>query len=136
MARGTRVIPSDRRPWMRDAVCRGMDTTLFFPERGDSGDQAKAICATCSVAEPCLAMAFAERLHVGIYGGTSEKQRHRRFTQERIQALLDQYSRYRCVGCGCGLRSQTSHLLCGKCRIEQGMRPSCYLPKKHLSKSA
>ena len=136
MQGGARVIPSDRRPWMQDAVCRGIDTALFFPERGDPGDQAKAVCATCSVAEPCLAMAFAERLHIGIYGGTSGLQRNRRFTQKQIQILLNQYSPYRCVGCGCGLRAHTRHLLCNKCRVERGMRPSGYLPKKHLSKSA
>lgn len=42
--------------WQQQAACIGADPTLFHPE-GYSGrpyKQARAICATCVVREPCL----------------------------------------------------------------------------------
>lgn len=60
-------------PWRARANCRGVDPDLFFPERGSSQREAKAVCAGCEVRAECL----AEGLHetVGIWGGTSERER-------------------------------------------------------------
>ena len=59
--------------WHRDAACRGVDPNLFFPERGASADEARAICATCPVKEPCHEAGRFE--YYGVWGGTTRKER-------------------------------------------------------------
>jgi WhiB family transcriptional regulator, redox-sensing transcriptional regulator len=68
----------DENGWRKRAACLGKPTWMFFPGRGDSKttDAAKAVCATCPVAAECLAAHADEP--VGIFGGTSYKQRRRR----------------------------------------------------------
>lgn len=68
-----------REPWTAYAVCRGVDPDLFYPERyrPDQVAQAKAVCAGCPVAGPCLDYANAHN-EPGIWGGLSERQRKRR----------------------------------------------------------
>lgn len=62
--------------WRDQAACRGMDTNLFFPERGHNAtDEVKAACASCPVAQQCLDYAMALGDRFGIWGGTSDKQR-------------------------------------------------------------
>lgn len=69
------VVELLRRPeWHDRAACRGLDTRTFFPERGDSTDEAKAICSTCAVVEPCRAAAIEGKEH-GIWAGRSRGQR-------------------------------------------------------------
>ena len=74
--------------WREHAKCRGMDTSLFFPERGDDVGAAKAVCKGCWVKRECLLYALT-RLHVdaggnvrrgedqGIWGGTSARERRK-----------------------------------------------------------
>lgn len=64
--------------WREFAVCRGMRTTLFFPESNKPGEShsARSACASCPVADPCLAYALAHGER-GIWGGTSEEQRRK-----------------------------------------------------------
>jgi WhiB family redox-sensing transcriptional regulator len=66
--------------WMRRGACRGprVPTWMFFPGVGDveTVEAARAVCATCSVAEPCLTYALEHGEH-GIWGGTSENERRR-----------------------------------------------------------
>lgn len=111
------------RDWIKKANCREMDTDLFFPERGASAKEAMEICAACKVAEPCLAMALIDKLHVGIYGGMSERQR-RRMPKEQKQQILDKYSPYRCTQCSAGLqapisKARTPVLLCNTCSLKR-----------------
>jgi WhiB family redox-sensing transcriptional regulator len=61
--------------WMADARCRGLETALFYPSEESHADAALAICAKCSVREPCLRYALDEREQFGIWGGTTERQR-------------------------------------------------------------
>jgi len=62
----------------RDALCLEVASpALFFPERGDSTEPAKAVCARCLVRAECLAYALAEHIQHGIWGGTSERERRR-----------------------------------------------------------
>ena len=61
-------------PWMEFAACAQVDAELWFPVIGGSAKEAKAICRECPVLEQCLAFAV-EHHEVGIWGGTSEKQR-------------------------------------------------------------
>ena len=68
--------------WSRSATCRGMATSLFFPEavvpeRGRPDPamvaEAKAACARCPVRERCLAVGLREE-H-GIWGGLTVGER-------------------------------------------------------------
>ena len=45
------VDPTDRR-WQERANCLGVDPDLFFPERGASTKEAKAVCGGCEVQVP------------------------------------------------------------------------------------
>jgi len=64
-------------PWMADAVCATTDPEAFFPEKGGSTREAKAICARCSVQAECLDWALDRDERFGIYGGLSERERRR-----------------------------------------------------------
>jgi WhiB family redox-sensing transcriptional regulator len=61
--------------WMADAACRGLNSELFFLEKGESTAEAKAVCGACPVADACLAYALNNRIVFGIWGGKSEKTR-------------------------------------------------------------
>lgn len=67
----------DRPAWQARAACRGLDTDLFFTDRGESTAAAKAVCAGCNVRSECLAYAQAKAERFGIWGGLSERQRRR-----------------------------------------------------------
>lgn len=63
--------------WMEAAACRGMDTNMFFPERGEPVDNARAVCARCPVNAECLEYALANRDKFGVWGGKSERERRK-----------------------------------------------------------
>ena len=66
--------------WRTQAACRGLDTNLFFPERGDltAAIEAKNVCAGCTVTADCwhevMTMPSDHAQH-GIWAGTSPKER-------------------------------------------------------------
>lgn len=60
-----------------DAACQGEETSVFFPVSDTFADEAKAICATCPVAEACLEYAIATRQGDGVWGGLTASERHR-----------------------------------------------------------
>lgn len=64
-------------PWWTRAACTDVDPDLFYPERGESAQPAKMVCARCPVRKPCLADALAmpPGLDEGIRAGLSAKQR-------------------------------------------------------------
>jgi WhiB family redox-sensing transcriptional regulator len=70
--------------WVRWAECAGCDPDLFFPERGASTRQAKAVCTGCPVREECLEYALSNGEKFGIWGGKSE--RERRILRRKRQA--------------------------------------------------
>ena len=49
--------PEERR-WQEQANCLGVDPDLFFPERGASTKEAKAVCRGCEVRAECLEYAL------------------------------------------------------------------------------
>jgi len=49
---------------------------MFFPAKGQSSAEAKAICAECPVATECLAAGVAGN-EIGVWGGTSGPDRRR-----------------------------------------------------------
>lgn len=64
--------------WTRAARCHTAPISLFFPERGENADQAKAICAGCPVQPECRQYALdAPGTLQGIWGGLSVKERRR-----------------------------------------------------------
>lgn len=78
---GIRIAPSpEELAWKRDAECDpsrlrayGGDA-WFFPDRGESVAPARAICARCTVREPCLALGLLLDAP-GIWGGTTGEER-------------------------------------------------------------
>ena len=72
--------------WRELAACRGMGTEIFFPERGEDTDAAKAICDVCPVTEECLEEQMRLRVSgadFGVWGGTSARQRKALSIQRR-----------------------------------------------------
>lgn len=68
-------VPDLDRSWVSRAACRDMDTELFYPTRGESVREAKAVCARCPVIEECLEWALAVPEKFGIFGGLSALER-------------------------------------------------------------
>jgi WhiB family transcriptional regulator, redox-sensing transcriptional regulator len=72
---------ANRGDWRSRAACLSADPDLFFPisSSGPGRDQvakAKAICTGCPVRQECLEYALATRQIHGVWGGTSEEERH------------------------------------------------------------
>ena len=61
--------------WRLDAACQGVSADLFYPEKGGSTREAKAVCQACPVRIQCLDFALANGERFGIWGGTSEPER-------------------------------------------------------------
>lgn len=72
--------------WRQHGACRGVDPDIFYPVTDEEADQAKAICATCPVREPCLEYALANRERDGVWGGATERERRRLIRQRRKSA--------------------------------------------------
>lgn len=69
----------DRPSWFDHAACAGINSDLFFPERGanDMVAAAKAVCAGCVVRSACLEYALVNFEHAGIWGGLVDRERRR-----------------------------------------------------------
>jgi len=63
--------------WWFAGLCAQTDPELFFPEKGGSVREAKAVCAGCPVRVQCLEYALAHDERFGVWGGTSERERRR-----------------------------------------------------------
>ncbi len=63
--------------WVHRGACRGLDTNMFFPERGDTDglEKARAVCQECPVTQKCLEYALFTVQRFGIWGGKSERER-------------------------------------------------------------
>ena len=67
------TAPATTGTWVDDAACVGTDPELWFPtttseKRGDPYREARAICRTCPVVEPCLADALRVDTEHGAHG--------------------------------------------------------------------
>jgi WhiB family transcriptional regulator, redox-sensing transcriptional regulator len=78
---------TDGRRWQEQANCLGVDPDLFFPERGASTREAKAVCRGCEVRGECLEYALAHGEKFGIWGGLSERERRRVRRQRALERL-------------------------------------------------
>lgn len=65
----------DDQPWASDALCAQTDPEAFFPEKGGSTREAKAVCTGCMVQAECLDYALEHHIRHGIWGGMSERDR-------------------------------------------------------------
>lgn len=74
--------------WKQHGNCLGVDPDLFFPERGASTREAKAVCAGCMVRAQCLEYALDNGEKFGIWGGLSERERRRLRRQRAIARRL------------------------------------------------
>lgn len=63
--------------WHVHALCAETDPEAFFPEKGGSTREAKAICGDCPVRAECLDYALITLQRFGIWGGKSERERRR-----------------------------------------------------------
>jgi len=74
-----RLFNRKNEEWRLDAMCRGMDVNLFFPEQGVDVRQIhaiKEICESCSVKVECLESALNTEMDLyGFYGGKSARER-------------------------------------------------------------
>lgn len=82
-----RAIYQDRlSDWRRNAACRGLSPSLWYPERGDTGTQAKAVCRGCDVKGECLEYALASGQKWGVWGGLSEREL-RKLRRRRLRVV-------------------------------------------------
>ncbi len=72
--------------WRSLGECRGLDPEIFFPETEEQIELALEICDGCGVRIACLEHALARREKVGVWGGTTEKDRRRIIRQRRRTA--------------------------------------------------
>lgn len=63
--------------WQDQALCAQTDPESFFPEKGGSTREAKAVCQSCEVRAECLDYALANDERFGIWGGLSERERRK-----------------------------------------------------------
>ena len=78
-------VDSTDRHWQERANCLGVDPDLFFPERGASTKEAKAVCGGCEVKAECLEYALRHGEKFGIWGGLSERERRRVRRQRALE---------------------------------------------------
>jgi WhiB family redox-sensing transcriptional regulator len=83
------VMGDNDQIWRSKAACKGAAPGLFFPDVHERGyraalAEAKAVCASCPVSDPCQAWAIAHPCEVGVWGGLTEAAR--RSLRKRIRS--------------------------------------------------
>lgn len=71
--------------WRSEALCAQTDPEAFFPGKGGSTQEAKRVCADCTVRKQCLDWAVEHDERFGIWGGMSERERRRYKKRMRAQ---------------------------------------------------
>lgn len=69
--------------WQDRGRCRDLDPELFFPpvefesteQRHARESAAKAVCGSCPVQAECLEWALSNHERLGVWGGTTERER-------------------------------------------------------------
>lgn len=80
-------LPEGTEPSWRDfAACKDFNPEMFFPKRGASTREARAICDDCPVKDLCLEYALETRQIAGIWGGCSNRDRASILRQRRRDA--------------------------------------------------
>ncbi len=76
--------------WMLQARCRGFAPEEFFPSDGVGVEEARKICAECTVQVECLEYALEHRVNHGVWGGCSERERRRILKRRRAATRAEQ----------------------------------------------
>jgi WhiB family transcriptional regulator, redox-sensing transcriptional regulator len=63
--------------WMDQAACRKASREIFFPTNANVVEPALNYCRGCKVSDECYVYALADRDLVGIWSGTTERDRQR-----------------------------------------------------------
>ena len=76
-----RATVAGRTDWRDHAACGGLDPDLFFPVSTSGAsltdiEAAKRVCQRCPVTTPCLRWALDAGQVSGIWGDTTEEERH------------------------------------------------------------
>lgn len=77
--------PAAERAWRNLAACKGADTALFFPPNGVRPRAALKICASCEVVQQCREYAEAAPNIVGVFGGTTTRERSTPSVRARLK---------------------------------------------------
>ncbi len=72
--------------WWDLGACRGLDSSIFYPEDEEQAESAKNVCSTCHVQAACLDHALTFREKAGVWGGATERDRRRIIRQRRRSA--------------------------------------------------
>lgn len=67
----------NRPSWQERAACHGQDRQIFFSRQREPTTAAKVLCSACVVRAACLSYALSEPELVGVWGGTSARERRR-----------------------------------------------------------
>lgn len=74
------LLEPGRALWLAQAACQDHDPDLFFPISAigpgrAQTEQAKQVCHTCPVRNPCRDWAMSQAIPYGVWGGLSEHDR-------------------------------------------------------------
>lgn len=69
------LINPDEWDWQDRGLCAEVGGRLFFPEDGQSAQEAKQVCGLCPVRAECLAFAVRHGVKYGVWGGLDERER-------------------------------------------------------------
>lgn len=71
--------PPQKHRWQDDALCTQVDPEMFFPGKGGSTVDAKALCISCDVTMKCLEYTLkgekGGKYRFGVSGGLAERER-------------------------------------------------------------
>lgn len=100
---GTDPTWPERPAWQSRAACLASSPSLFFADSsGEGSDQAIAVCADCPVRAECLQYALDNNETLGVWGGTTPRQRTRmrrgRTTSPKVAARRAEVARLRAQG--------------------------------------
>lgn len=80
---------NDDLSWQKNALCRGEASAIFFDDESTHIRGAYTIfCSRCPVRSRCLEYALLYNM-TGIWGGMTDKERHRLYSKDYISMLRD-----------------------------------------------
>lgn len=71
--------------WQQHGACRAVPVAVFFPAVEQESDDAKQVCATCTVQEECLEFAIAAGERFGVWGGLDPLERRALVARRRAR---------------------------------------------------
>ena len=69
--------------WWDLGACKGLDSSIFYPDDEPEAQAAKTVCEECVVKTACLDHALSFREKSGVWGGATERDRRRILRQRR-----------------------------------------------------